>query len=221
MGTCFLFGGIIHRGPTGNGTEQVFSSATTQTTCSLIALSSASLIIPAILSSVLDQSGFRDKAQGILTLSRGTVIILLLLHALYLIFQLRTHSNLFDAGNQNSDEREEPEEPEEPSSGIIGAIVVLIVTTIMVAICANYLVGSINSLVETSGISRAFIGLVLIPFAGNVAKLVTAVVVAIRDKMDLSPARPSLTHRDVGGRPALRVKANAHVGYRTAISWKP
>lgn len=56
----------------------------------------------------------------------------------------------------------------------------------MVAICANYLVGSINSLVKTSGISRAFIGLILIPIIGNAAEHVTAVVVAVRDKMDLA-----------------------------------
>ncbi|RSL77997.1 hypothetical protein CEP52_017670 [Fusarium oligoseptatum] len=186
MGMCFLFDGIIHRGSTGNGTEQVFSSATAQTTCSLMALSSASLIIPAVLSAVLDQSGFGDRDQGILTLSRGTAIILLLLYILYLTFQLRTHSNLFDAENQNSDGRKEPEEPEEPSLGIIGAVAVLIVTTIMVAICAGYLVGSINSLVETSGIGRAFIGLVLIPIIGNAAEHVTAVVFAVRDKMDLA-----------------------------------
>ncbi|KAI8710512.1 Vacuolar calcium ion transporter [Fusarium sp. LHS14.1] len=183
MGMCFLFGGIIHRGPTGNGTEQVFSSATAQTTCSLMALSSASLIIPAVLSAVLDQSGFRDKDQSILTLSRGTAIILLLLYILYLTFQLRTHNNLFDAENQNSDE---PEEPEEPSLGTVSAIAVLVMTTIMVAICANYLVGSINSLVKTSGISRASIGLILIPIIGNAAEHVTAVVVAVRDKMDLA-----------------------------------
>ncbi|RSL44202.1 hypothetical protein CEP54_014785 [Fusarium duplospermum] len=186
MGMCFLFGGVIHRGPTGNGTEQVFSSATAQTTCSLMALSSASLIIPAILFAILDQSGFRDKDKSILTLSHGTAIILLLLYVLYLVFQLRTHSNLFDAENQNSDEREEPEEPEEPSLGIIGVVAVLIATAIMVAICADYLVGSINSLAETSGLSRAFIGLVLIPIVGNAAEHVTAVVIAIRDKMNLA-----------------------------------
>ncbi|EEU38570.1 uncharacterized protein NECHADRAFT_55186 [Fusarium vanettenii 77-13-4] len=186
MGMCFLFGGIIHRGSTGNGTEQVFSSATAQTTCSLMALSSASLIIPAALSAVLDQSGFRDKDRSILALSRGTAIILLLLYVLYLVFQLRTHSNLFDAENQNSNGHEEHEEPEEPSLGTFSAVAVLVVTTIMVAICADYLVGSINGLVETSGISRAFIGLILIPIVGNAAEHVTAVVVAVRDKMDLA-----------------------------------
>ncbi|KAM0439819.1 hypothetical protein ACHAPT_000916 [Fusarium lateritium] len=183
MGMCFLFGGMIHRGSNGNGTEQVFSSATAQTTCSLMTLSSASLIIPAALYAVLDQSGSRDKDQSILTLSRGTAIILLLLYVLYLVFQLRTHSNLFDAENQNSGDHEDPEEP---TLGTISAVVVLVVTTILVAICADYLVGSIDDLVETSGISRAFIGLILIPIVGNAAEHVTAVVVAIRDKMDLA-----------------------------------
>ncbi|KAH6894430.1 Sodium/calcium exchanger protein-domain-containing protein [Thelonectria olida] len=183
MGMCFLFGGIIHRGESGNGREQSFSSATAQTTCSMMTLSSASLIIPAALYAVLDQSGSKDKTQSILTLSRGTAIILLLLYVLYLVFQLRTHSNLFDAENQDS---EESEEPEEPALGPVAAGGVLVVTTLLVAVCADYLVGSIDSLVESSGISKAFIGLILIPIVGNAAEHVTAVVVAVRDKMDLA-----------------------------------
>ncbi|KAJ4259797.1 Vacuolar calcium ion transporter [Fusarium torreyae] len=182
MGMCFLFGGIVHRGESGRGTEQSFSSATAQTTCSMMTLSSASLIIPAALYAVLDQSGSKEKAQSILTLSRGTAIILLLLYVLYLVFQLRTHSNLFDAENQNAEEVE----PEEPTIGPISAIGVLIVTTILVTLCADYLVDSIDDLVTTSGISRGFIGLILIPIVGNAAEHVTAVVVALRDKMDLA-----------------------------------
>ncbi|KAM5380246.1 hypothetical protein ACJZ2D_003528 [Fusarium nematophilum] len=185
MGMCFLFGGMIHRGESGNGREQSFSSATAQTTCSLMTLSSASLIIPAALYAVLDQSKSspEEKNQSILVLSRGTAIILLLLYVLYLVFQLRTHSNLFDAENQQNGEAEEPEEA---TLGPIPAAAVLVVTTILVAICAEYLVGSIDDLVESAGISKAFIGLILIPIVGNAAEHVTAVVVAIRDKMDLA-----------------------------------
>ncbi|KAM0307484.1 hypothetical protein HYE67_000843 [Fusarium culmorum] len=183
MGMCFLFGGIIHRGESGNGREQVFSSATAQTTCSLMTLSSASLVIPAALYAVLDQSGSKEKAQSILTLSRGTAIILLLLYVLYLVFQLRTHSNLFDAENPQEDE---DGEPEEPTIGPVAAIAVLVVTTVLVTVCADYLVDSIDDLVTTSGISRGFIGLILIPIVGNAAEHVTAVVVAVRDKMDLA-----------------------------------
>ena len=47
MGTCFLLGGLVHRGQDGSGTEQVFSAAVAQTTCSLMTLSSASLVLPA------------------------------------------------------------------------------------------------------------------------------------------------------------------------------
>merc|ERR1711988_1644427 len=182
MGMCFFFGGLVHRGESGAGSEQVFSSAVAQATCSLMTLSSASLVIPAALYGVLDQNGSDDKNQSILVLSRGTAIILLILYVMYLVFQLRTHSNLFDAEGQSAAE----EEPEEPSMGPIASAGVLVVTTILVAVCADYLVGSIDHIVESANISKAFIGLILIPIVGNAAEHVTAVVVALRDKMDLA-----------------------------------
>lgn len=101
---------------------------------------------------------------------------------MYLIFQLRTHSNLFDP----EDPLTEGEEPEEPTLGPIAATAVLVVVTVLVAICADYLVGSIDDLVESANISKAFIGLILIPIVGNAAEHVTAVVVALRNKMDLA-----------------------------------
>jgi Ca2+:H+ antiporter len=119
----------------------------------------------------------------VLDLSRGTAIILLLLYVLYLVFQLRTHSNLFEPESQNAGEEHEAEEP---TLGPIAAGVVLVVVTVLVAICAEYLVGSIEDIVETTHISKAFIGLILIPIVGNAAEHVTAVVVALRNKMDLA-----------------------------------
>jgi Ca2+:H+ antiporter len=63
---------------------------------------------------------------------------------------------------------------------------VLVVTTITVAVCAEYLVDSIDALVETAHISKTFVGLILLPIVGNAAEHVTAVVVAVKDKMDLA-----------------------------------
>ncbi len=54
------------------------------------------------------------------------------------------------------------------------------------AVCAEYLVDSIDALVESAHISKTFIGLVLLPIVGNAAEHVTAVVVALKDKMDLA-----------------------------------
>jgi Ca2+:H+ antiporter len=184
MGMCFFFGGLVHRGSTGAGTEQQFSSAVAQTTCSLMTLASASLVLPAALYAVLDNSGTGEKTKSVLLLSRGTAIILLLLYVLYLAFQLRTHSNLFEAESQNNGD--EDSEPEEPALGPIAASVVLVVVTVLVAVCAEYLVGSIDDIVESAHISKAFIGLILIPIVGNAAEHVTAVVVALRNKMDLA-----------------------------------
>ncbi len=130
----------------------------------------------------MNQNGSEDKGKSILVLSRGTAIILLLLYVLYLIFQLRTHSNLFDAERQAAADEEE----EEPHMGAIAAAGVLVVVTVLVAICAEYLVGSIDDIVQSANISKAFIGLILIPIVGNAAEHVTAVVVALRNKMDLA-----------------------------------
>ena len=134
------------------------------------------------LYAVMNQNGSDDKFEVALILSRATAIILLLLYILYLIFQLRTHSNLFDAEGQNAAELE----AEQPRLGAMSAAAVLVVVTVLVAVCAEYLVGSIDDLVESANISKAFIGLILIPIVGNAAEHVTAVVVALRNKMDLA-----------------------------------
>lgn len=98
--------------------------------------------------------------------------------------RLRTHSNLSDTESQNEDDEEG--ECEEPTLGPLAAIAVLVVTTVLVTLCTEYLVDGTNGLVTTSGISRDFIGLMLKPIAGNGAEHVTAVVVALRNKMDLA-----------------------------------
>jgi Ca2+:H+ antiporter len=186
MGMCFLLGGIANmRDAQGKGTEQTFASATAQTTCSLMALSTASLIIPSTLYSVLSRANEHGKEDSILFLSRGTSIILLVLYVMYLYFQLRTHKNLFTAEVEAQAQEHEEEEGGEPAMSPWSAGAVLIATTLVIAVCAEYLVDSIDDLVETAHISKNFIGLILIPIVGNAAEHVTACVVAVRNKMDL------------------------------------
>ncbi len=66
------------------------------------------------------------------------------------------------------------------------AVVLLLVSTGLVAICAEFLVGSINYLVDNTGVSEAFVGLIILPIVGNAAEHVTAVTVASKNKMDLA-----------------------------------
>lgn len=85
---------------------------------------------------------------------------------------------------------ETDDEHEGPAISRTTAIVLLLVSTGLVALCAEFMVDSINSIVgdgtSDTGISEAFIGLILLPIVGNAAEHVTAVTVAMKNKMDLA-----------------------------------
>lgn len=177
LGCCFLAGGVRHK-------EQSFNGTVASTMSSLMAVSTASLIIPATLYAVMrNSSASVDKDKNILILSHGTAVILLILYVLYLLFQLKTHADYFDE-EENPDGEGEEKEPEILSPP--AAAVALVIITVLVAVCAEFLVDSIDSIVETAHISKTFIGLILLPIVGNAAEHVTACVVAWKDKMDLA-----------------------------------
>ena len=90
------------------------------------------------------------------------------------------------------EERPGPTEPEEEVDGEIPelslpvTIVLLVVVTVFVAVTAEWLVDSIDGLASGGGISKEFIGLILLPIVGNAAEHVTAVTVSVKDKLTLS-----------------------------------
>src|SRR3569833_66372 len=83
MGMCFFFGGLRRQ-------EQFFNTTVAQTAASLLALAVAGVIVPTVFdaASITLQS---DVAE----LSRGTSLILLVVYAAYLFFQLKTHQAVF------------------------------------------------------------------------------------------------------------------------------
>ncbi|KAI4271845.1 MAG: hypothetical protein LQ337_005713 [Flavoplaca oasis] len=66
------------------------------------------------------------------------------------------------------------------------AIILLLASTALVAVCADFLVESINYLVDNTGVNEAFIGLIVLPIVGNAAEHITAVIAAGKNKMDLA-----------------------------------
>ena len=81
---------------------------------------------------------------------------------------------------------QQPDDREEPQLYIWVAVLTLAISTAFVALCAEFMVGSVNALTERSGINKTFVGLILLPIVGNAAEHATAVTVAIKDKMDLA-----------------------------------
>jgi Ca2+:H+ antiporter len=66
------------------------------------------------------------------------------------------------------------------------AIVLLVLSTALVAVCAEFMVDSIKGLVATRTVGEIFIGLIILPIVGNAAEHVTAITVAMKNKMDLA-----------------------------------
>ena len=68
------------------------------------------------------------------------------------------------------------------------AWILLILATVLVGWMAEVLVHSVDAAAEGWGLPTLFIGVILLPFFGNAAEHFTAVLVAGKDKMDLSLA---------------------------------
>jgi len=80
--------------------------------------------------------------------------------------------------------QEDVDQPEVPQLTKIGALVTLAGSTVLVALCAEFMVSAIDDVAKS--VSPEFIGLILLPIVGNAAEHATAVTVAIKDKMDLA-----------------------------------
>jgi Ca2+:H+ antiporter len=84
------------------------------------------------------------------------------------------------------DESDQEDEEHVPQMSRTAAVVMLLVSTGLVALCAEFLVDAIPDMTSQSSVSQAFIGLIILPIVGNAAEHVTAVTVAMKNKMDLA-----------------------------------
>ena len=168
LGLAFVWGGIHHK-------EQAFSTTAVGANGSLLLLAVITLTIPTAF--MLTTENPQDAIIGTLNLSHAAAIILIALYGLFLLFQLRTHHDLFATDGTH-------EEVAHMSNK--EAAVLLIGATLMVAWMAEILVHSISVGATELGLKPLFIGVILLPLFGNAAEHFTAVTVAAKDKMDLS-----------------------------------
>jgi len=144
----------------------------------LMVVSSASLIIPAVLNAASTLPDHSELENYILTLSRVASIVLLIFYGVYLFFQLKTHAKLFIENEEDNIQTHE--------LGPWESATVLLSATIGVTVCSDYLVDSIEGVVDAIGISRAFVGLILVPIVGNAGEYATTVSAAVRRKLNLA-----------------------------------
>ncbi|KAL4958017.1 Sodium/calcium exchanger protein-domain-containing protein [Aspergillus filifer] len=206
MGMCFFFGGV-------NRLEQHFNPVVAQTAASLLALAVGALIIPTAFYSWSE--GEREsvvplsRGTSIILLVVYGCYLFFQLHSHTEIYNAPSpksekrrvkvedgdahrgiaqigHMSAALAGANQPPIQNLDDEPEEPQLHIYVAFITLAISTTFVALCAEFMVDSIDALTAGGGISKTFVGLILLPIVGNAAEHATAVTVAIKDKMDLS-----------------------------------
>jgi len=136
-------------------------------------LATGSLILPTTYEAALPQGSSTE--EGVLSLSRGTSMILLTIYLLYLFFQLNTHRHIFepdsvvDSVEDNVENTVEDDVEDESGESIsFGASLFAgLLVAIAISICSDNLVGSIDEVVKSSGVSKTFYALILIPIIGN------------------------------------------------------
>jgi Ca2+:H+ antiporter len=163
MGLSFVWGGIHY-------SKQKFSSEASQVNGSLLLLALVSMVIPEMYSS-------STSGTAIVELSHYTALLLLLIYFMQLLFQFKTHSEIYAAEAHHDEVAEMPYRD---------SIVLLVGSTFFVALMAEILVGSISHAAEEYHLPTLFIGVILVPLFGNAAEHFTAVTVAGKNKMDLS-----------------------------------
>jgi len=154
-----------------------FNRTAASLSTTLLALSAIALIVPALFHHL---SGAGARVEQ--TLSLEIAVVLAVTYMLSLVFTLRTHKHLYVG------------EADEESDAALGmrhaplwkSTLILIVSTSFVALMSEFLVGAVEHTAERLGMPDIFIGVFIIAVVGNAAEHSTAVLVALKNKMDLA-----------------------------------
>ena len=158
--------------------EQRFNQTGARTQAISLSLAAIALIIPTVFHMAAERSpsGWSPIMEQRLSLAIG--LVLFLTYVCLLSFSLKTHRHFFQG-------KGEPEPKEEVwSRG--KAIIVLFVATGFVALLSEFLVGTIDSMRATFGITETFVGIIVVAIIGNAAEHSTAILMALKNKMDLT-----------------------------------
>lgn len=201
LGTSFLLGGLagsstaIGRGhiiyadeytPTRCTfeKEQVFSSKSALVNMAMQLLACMTCALPTVFASA---SGLEADREKVVEVSRIGALIIMCSYIAYILFQLLTHKKMLslDEGNDSDDEGGGDDE-DGGSLGATWALGLMAATTLLIAISSEILVGAIENVVTNSSIPARFIGIILLPFAGNACEHASAIRFAMQDRPGLS-----------------------------------
>ena len=170
---------------------QKFDRTAAGTTATALTLAAIALLIPTVFHLVAAQvpvasGGWTPQKEQNLSLAIGIVLILTYAGTLY--FSLGTHKDLFVGeamqGAAHDVGHEEEESGEHWSKG--KSALILLIATAFVALISEFLVGAVEAARGALGFTEVFVGVIVVAIIGNAAEHSSAILMAMRNKMDLT-----------------------------------
>lgn len=171
-GAAVFAGGLRYK-------EQRFNPTAARSQASMMTLAVIALIAPAAYHWLAEGTSPGLKKSNEAGLSLEISLVLLATYGANLLFSLRTHKQLFTG-----------ETEEEAITGerwtMRKSLLVLAAATGMIAWVSEILVGSVEHAAKAFGMTQVFVGVIVVAIVGNAAEHSTAIVAAVKNRMDLS-----------------------------------
>lgn len=167
LGASMLAGGLKHK-------TQTFNQKVVEVSSSMLLFAVVGLCVPALFTHTVDSSLLNTKYEN---LSIIVAVIMFSIYILSLIFSFFTHKDIYSVNH---------EEEGTAKWTLKKSILVLVIATVLIAIESEFLVSGIESITKSLGLSEFFVGIILIPIIGNAAEHSTAIVMAMKNKMDVA-----------------------------------
>ena len=152
--------------------KQIFNRTGILAQSSALFVATIAFVVPAIFFQTVDTAA----APAVHSLSVLVSLVLICVYGASLLFSLHTHKHLYleEAGGL------------EPRWSTARALATLVVAMIAVACVSDTLVAAIEPLVDRLGWSQLFVGAIFVAIVGNAAEHFSAVLVARKNRMDLT-----------------------------------
>jgi len=167
LGVSILAGGLKYR-------NQKFNRTAATMSATLMALSAIGLLVPAMFHWVT--RGAQGSAERNISLEIS--IVLFVTYILSLVFALVTHKDLYLGTSA----------PHKESASMTSktAGLVLLVATALIAWMSELLVHAVEPASKSLGLTQVFVGVIAVAIIGNAAEHSTAILVAMKNQMDLA-----------------------------------
>jgi len=173
LGMSCLAGGIRFK-------KLNFNATAARSMSTMLTLAAIALFVPA----AYHHLGSHETVLQEQHLSIWISLVLIVTYGLSLLFSLHTHKQLFVGDVAEVPQVEEGSAHREWP--VFKSIGILLIAAFFVAWVSEILVGSVESAAHAFGMSNVFIGVIVVAIVGNAAEHSTAVMVAMKNRMDLS-----------------------------------